>query len=202
MGTGILAVLCLLCLYCSLVITENQQPPRFCRSYQCPKYYLEKKYKGLEQRVYEQTHWVATDLDLKLDYSSVITSYNRLSQYISGSNEQGERLEMAVPVVVIVPINRHSPANATMLFFLPPHTDRPIPLDSRIFLVKYPVASLYVKSFAGFALASDYVDKSKALAEELVVLEKPFDTSFFACSGYDGPHKLTDRHNEVWFLAI
>ncbi|XP_071996740.1 heme-binding protein 2-like [Engystomops pustulosus] len=111
-------------------------------------------------------------------------------------------LSITSPVVVSFKLGYREPKTGTMSIFLSANLKNPpAPLNSNTFLQSYPKASLYVKSFGGIAKKEGYAKNIQALAEELTKLGLHFDHSFSACNIYDPPTKLSNRHNEVWFLA-
>ncbi|XP_075452378.1 heme-binding protein 2-like [Ascaphus truei] len=203
---GAVAVLLSLLALCggSLATAEESgavsQSPPFCRSLECPKYQLVKEYQTFEQRAYEATRWVTTQVEQDYFGFGIVTSFRRLFKYISGNNTQGIKIPMTVPVMTVVPLTR--PTNVTMSFFVPSALPTPpSPLNPDVYLESYPAQYMYVRSFSGYALRSDFEKNAKALSEELETLGKPFDDSFYASAGYDAPFMLFNRHNEVWFMA-
>lgn len=174
--------------------------PSFCGSRDCPKYQLIKQYDDFEHRQYEETRWVTTSLEQDMFGISIMTSFRRLFKYISGANADELKINMTVPVVMSIPLT--SAAQSTMSFFVPHYLEKsPLPTDPEVHLASYPAASIYVKTFGGYALGYAYEQKAKALAEELQALGLQFDDTYYARVGYNDPFTFIDRHNEVWYMA-
>ncbi|XP_069463635.1 heme-binding protein 2-like [Ambystoma mexicanum] len=177
--------------------------PRFCRSRDCPKYELVKQYSTFEERHYEASRWVSTDIGMESYSSAIMHGFWRLFHYISGKNAEGKKIPMTVPVLVhVLPDGKGLSPNITMSFFVPFAEEKPpTPNDTALYLTSLPVQTVYVKSFGGFAFKSDYIDKAKSLSEELKALGKAFKEDSFLTAGYDAPFMLINRHNEVWYIA-
>ncbi|XP_040285617.1 heme-binding protein 2-like [Bufo bufo] len=197
---GLLSVLGI-AVQASDVSSQNKLPP-FCGHYDCPKYRLVKQYFDFELRQYEATHWVTTPLDMYIFDMGMVTSFNRLFKYISGDNAEGLKMSMTVPVVMYLPLELPSTKNATMSFFVLHAVENPPrPTDPEVYLDTYPAASVYVKSFGGYALNEAYAEQAKALAESLRILGLQFDDTYFIRAGYNSPFDFFNRHNEVWYMA-
>ncbi|XP_069810476.1 heme-binding protein 2-like [Dendropsophus ebraccatus] len=180
-------------------VSDHNQRPVFCGDNDCPKYQLVKQYEGFEHRKYDATQWISTSV--LAGKQSINIGFWNIFQYFNGSNSAGLKMKPTVPLVIMVPGNQT--VNLTMSAFLSESLKNPPkPLKSTLSLHKYPEASLYVRSFGGFASKEDFATHISALAEELTTLDLPFDDSFVACNIYDPPEKRSDRHNEVWLLAI
>ncbi|KAM8946406.1 heme-binding protein 2-like [Pelodytes ibericus] len=207
MGARSQIVLVLLCLYGSVAIAEEHsadeyQAPAFCRTYECPKYQVAKKYETFELRSYEASNWVTTELEVDSLGLGVYTSFKRLFDYINGQNSQGIKIKMTVPVRIYVPLITPSDRNATMSFFVSPAlTSPPVPLNKDVYLESLSPMPVYVKSFGGFALKSSFEKKAKFLSEELTALGLRFDTTFGTAAAYNDPLTFFNRHNEVWYVA-
>ncbi|KAM4695535.1 heme-binding protein 2-like [Discoglossus pictus] len=205
MGVGAVLVLGLFALYGNVALAEEDsevsQSPLFCRQRECPKYQVLKKYETFELRLYEESRWVTTPMDEDYFGLGMVKSFRRLFKYISGKNSQGIKIPMTVPVAIYYPLKQPSETNATMSFFVPSTLNPPSPTDQAIYLQSLPQKSIYVKSFSGYAVQSDYKKKAKALAEELAALGLSFDDSSYTSAGYNDPFTLFDRHNEVWVAA-
>ncbi|XP_053315828.1 heme-binding protein 2-like [Spea bombifrons] len=208
MGAGALLLLGFVCLCSSAVTAEEEASeayatPAFCRHYECPKYKTVKQYETFEKRLYEQSRWVTTQLELDFFGLGIYKSFRRLFDYINGQNSEGITIKMAVPVRIYVPLINPSDKNATMSFFVPSTLSTPPqPLRADVYLENIPPMYVYVKSFGGFAVKSDFEKKSKFLSEELNGLRLPFDDTFGAAAAYNDPLTLFNRHNEVWYNAL
>uniref|UniRef100_A0A8C5MFY4 Heme-binding protein 2 n=1 Tax=Leptobrachium leishanense TaxID=445787 RepID=A0A8C5MFY4_9ANUR len=208
MAAGVVVVLSLLCL-CSAVVTAEEEAsdgykaPRFCRKSECPKYLLVKKYENFELRAYEGSRWVTTELEVDSLGLGIYRSFRRLSDYINGKNSEDLTIKMTVPVRIYIPFISPPAKNATMSLFVPPSVAiPPLPLRGDVYIESFPPTSVYVKSFRGFALNSDYEKKAKVLSEELTKQDLRFDNTFGTAAAYNDPLTFFDRHNEVWYSAL
>ncbi|XP_044147176.1 heme-binding protein 2-like [Bufo gargarizans] len=180
---------------------SSQKLPPFCGHYDCPKYQLVKDYAEFELRQYEETHWVTTSV--KQDILGMVTSFNRLFNYISGNNAEGLKINMTVPVIIYVPLKQPPADNATMSIFVPHEVENaPKPTDPEVYLDTYPAASVYVKTFGGYALSTAYAYQAEALAENLRLLGLQFDDTYFVHASYNAPTEFLNRHNEVWYMVV
>ncbi|OCT77765.1 heme-binding protein 2-like [Xenopus laevis] len=203
-----LIVLSLLSLHCTAAQAEDinldpEKLPAFCTSYKCPRYQLVRKYEKFEHRIYNATNWVTTSLELDFLGIGLVKSFKRLLDYINGQNSEGLEMKMTVPVRIKVPMSDILSTNATMSFFVPPAVvTPPTPLNPAVYVEKLPEISVYVRSFGGYALNSEYEKQAKILVKELVALELPFDNSYGTAAGYNDPLTFFNRHNEVWYMAM
>ncbi|KAJ1153207.1 hypothetical protein NDU88_005968 [Pleurodeles waltl] len=181
----------------------NRTTPQFCRSSDCPKYELVKKYDTFEERNYEFSRWVSTQVEGKSYSHAIVEGFWRLYHYIDGKNTAGMKIPMTVPVLSRVnPVGERFASNITMSFFVPFAVDvPPTPVNPEVYLSTLPAQTVYVKSFGGYAFKSDFVEKAEKLSEELNTLGKSFKHDFFMTAGYDAPFMLFNRHNEVWYIA-
>ncbi|XP_077138930.1 heme-binding protein 2-like [Ranitomeya variabilis] len=183
-------------------VSSEKQLPSFCRTSDCPKYQLVKKYDNFELRQYEETRWVRTSLKQDLFGFEMVASFQRLYKYIRGNNAEERKINMTLPVVIYVPLKQPPAGNSTMSLFVTHEVENPPePTNTEVYLDTVPPASIYVKTFGGYALQFTYNKQAKALAEELRTLGLEFDDSYFARVGYNPPYEFVDRHNEVWYMA-
>ncbi|XP_078505086.1 heme-binding protein 2-like [Lissotriton helveticus] len=181
----------------------DRTTPRFCRSRDCPKYELVKKYDTFEERNYESSRWVSTLVEGKSYSHAIVEGFWRLFHYIDGKNSAGIKIPMTVPVLSRVnPVGVKNVSDITMSFFVPfAVDDPPTPTNPEVYLSSTPAQTVYVKSFGGYAFKSDFVEMAEKLSQDLNTLGKPFQKDFFITAGYDAPFMLFNRHNEVWYIA-
>uniref|UniRef100_A0A8C5MFS7 Heme-binding protein 2 n=1 Tax=Leptobrachium leishanense TaxID=445787 RepID=A0A8C5MFS7_9ANUR len=195
-------VLSLLCLYGSEISSDDHYtPPEFCRDAKCPRYELLETHEEYELRAYVSTNWVITGMNKTMERESISSSFICLARYTRGLNSKGMKMEMAVPVVIFIPLKEESIFPPSMAFFLPPDLDAPQPSDSKLKFLILPEVQLYVRSFGGYAEPDDVSQNIQTLSNALVTHNKSFDTSFSGFNIYDSPHEVFDRHNEVFFVA-
>ncbi|XP_040207047.1 heme-binding protein 2-like [Rana temporaria] len=200
-----LLVLSLVSLCATEVIAEDNRIeglPIFCGSNECPRYQVLKRYNTFELRSYESTRWATTYLNTDGMGIGMMKTFRRLFKYISGENSEGISMKMNVPVRVTVPL-LDSTLNSTMSLFMPSAMmNLPTPNDRSVVLESFPPMNVYVRSFSGYAVNSDYEKHSKALTEELTALGLAFDNQFGMAAAYNDPLTFFKRHNEVWFKSL
>ncbi|CAH2253183.1 Hypothetical predicted protein [Pelobates cultripes] len=205
MGARSLLVLSLLCVWGAVRAedtSDGYKAPEFCRKSECPKYQLVKKYDTFELRAYEATKWITTPLEVDVFGIGIYKSFRRLSDYINGENSEGLTIKMTVPVRIYIPFITPPAKNATMSLFVPSALENPpLPKSTDVHLESFPPISVYVKSFGGYAMNSDYEKKAKILSKELTDLALQFDNTFGTAAAYNDPLTFFKRHNEVWFTA-
>ncbi|XP_073413832.1 heme-binding protein 2-like [Dendrobates tinctorius] len=183
-------------------VSSGSHLPSFCRTSDCPKYQLVKKYDNFELRQYEETRWVRTSLKQDVFGLEMVASFQRLYKYIRGNNAEEWKTNMTLPVVIYIPLKQPPADNSTMSLFVPHEVENPPePTNTDVYLDTVPPASIYVKTLGGYALQFTYNKQAKALVEELRTLGLQFDDSYFVRVGYNPPYEFVDRHIEVWYMA-
>ncbi|XP_064635331.1 heme-binding protein 2-like [Lineus longissimus] len=184
--------------------SSGYQPPAFCRGVDCPRFTIIKTEKEFEIRKYEVSYWTSTDM-YEMDLQDAFrTGFRRLFKYITGENENKEKLAMTCPVLTKI---KPGPgptceSNFTRSFMVPfsHQPSAPAPTDKDVYLNSMPEMTVYVRSFGGFASETDWIQNAADLAQAIGNASL-FDDSHFYTAGYDSPYRPTNRHNEVWFLA-
>lgn len=183
-------------------ISTKWSPPAFCNGLSCPQYRVLEN-KTYELREYVATNWVSTT-SIDIDYDKANhDDFMRLFAYISGNNMEKQKIDMTAPVLNrIIPGQGAACAdNFTMSFFIAPAEGRaPKPSDSKVFLSRFPSLRVYVRSFPEFASKQKWLKEASALAKELDG-KANYVKEYYYTAGYDSPFQLTNRHNEVWFIA-
>ncbi|XP_075719078.1 heme-binding protein 2-like [Rhinoderma darwinii] len=199
---GLLSVLGIAVTEQASVASNQNQSPSFCGTRDCPRYQLVKQYDNFEHRDYEETRWVTTSLKQDMIGIGMVISFRRLFSYITGKNAEGLNINMTVPVVINIPSKQQTAGNSTMCFFVPHEVENPpAPTDPAVYLETFASASVYVKTFGGYALDFMYAKQAKTLAEELRAHGLTFDDTYFLRVGYNDPFTFLNRHNEVWYIA-
>ncbi|XP_028676544.1 heme-binding protein soul2 [Erpetoichthys calabaricus] len=177
--------------------------PWFCRELECPAYVVVKSYENFEERRYEASCWMTTELEGSYT-RAVYLGFMRLFWYINGNNAAGEKIPMTTPVITRVAptTDQKHLTNVSVAFFVSPQVaDPPKPNDESIHLSSFPAGNFYVRSFGGYAVEQDYIKNIKALMEDLKVAGLPFDNQHYIIAGYDPPFRFINRHNEVWLSS-
>ncbi|XP_028268438.1 heme-binding protein 1-like [Parambassis ranga] len=126
----------------------------------------------------------------------------KLLMYIGGSNEQGEAMGTAVPLIITVyPRNDGVLSRRLVVGIRVPslfQQEPPTPTDSAIKIEDRPGMTVYALQFGGFAGESEYRAEALRLTRTLGETA-PFQRKQYFCCSYD-PLKPYGRRNEVWFL--
>eukprot|EP00798_Chlamydomonas_sp_ICE-L_P018456 gene18456-24936_t len=189
--------------------TISDEAPWFCHGIDCAKFELKDTYKSgdveIELRSYEGGKWASTKIS-DVDYDKAVrTGFFRLFSYISGSNEEKQKIEMTAPVKTMVTPGEgpFCESHFTVSFFVPfDFQDKvPTPTSADVFIEDVPAASYYVLSYPGYTSESKMLDEAIKAVEALEDLKLAYDNSTFYTAGYDPPFRLLNRHNEVWIPA-
>jgi len=151
--------------------------------------------------------------------------FMELFRYISGVNQDQEKIEMTRPVVVFHNVTKETPLgnyeDLCMCFYLPSkyqedhsHEDvrssrhapetPPQPLaGGSVYLYTAPAHQVYVRRFGGFPFTHNQWEKQmKALEAELVYKRHQYQEGQYYTAGYDHPWKRHHRRNEVWMQCL
>uniref|UniRef100_A0A672YI07 Heme-binding protein 1 n=1 Tax=Sphaeramia orbicularis TaxID=375764 RepID=A0A672YI07_9TELE len=126
----------------------------------------------------------------------------KLLMYIGGSNEPGEAMGTAAPIIITVyPRNDGVLSRRLVVGIRVPtayQQSPPNPSDSSIRIEERPGMTVYALQFGGFAGESEYRAEALRLTRTLGETA-PFQRKQYFCCSYD-PIKPYGRRNEVWFL--
>lgn len=188
----------------SQAVPRASSGPHFCKGLECPTFTTVHTTEEYEERQYDLSHWVSTEV-MGMNYEAAVSEgFDRLFNYIDGHNANKQKIAMTAPVATRV-IPGQGPAcetNFTVSFFIPAEhqANPPAPSDDKVFFSQIPAHRSYVKSFGGFASQDDWINAAAELAN---TLNDPslYDGSYYYTAGYDSPFTFFNRHNEVWFVA-
>ena len=125
-------------------------------------------------------------------------------RYISGFNQQSEKIEMTVPVLTRMILMEDNMINKQMCFYLNKkhQANPPTPTDPAVKIEQNKEFTVYVHKFGGYAM-SDSVNlrEARKFAEVLKNAGEEVDTDLFYTAGYDSPMKFWNRRNEVMYLV-
>ncbi|RNA42468.1 heme-binding 2 [Brachionus plicatilis] len=166
---------------------------------------------NMEIRKYAPTKWVSTTMEgeadhYKSDYQTKM--FYKLFNYISGENENKEKISMTSPVTVAYNssdmIAPTSQVKMTMGFFVPieKKDGTPVPSSSDTFLREEPEMTVAVIKFGGYPTTDDYLKQRDLLINTLGDDAKNYDTVNMMTAGYDPPFKPIKRTNEIWLKKI
>jgi len=131
--------------------------------------------------------------------------FMRLFRYISGVNEQREKIEMTVPVLMEKTPHEDGTITNSMCFYLGKEhqANPPQPEEEGVTIQKTEPMTVFVHMFGGYAM-QDYVWKREAdkFAEKLMAdgRNDQVELDSYFTAGYDSPMKFWNRRNEVMFL--
>ncbi|CAB1449899.1 unnamed protein product [Pleuronectes platessa] len=127
----------------------------------------------------------------------------KLLMYIGGSNEQGEAMGTAAPLIITVyPRNDGVLSRRLVVGIRVPtayQQSPPTPSDSAIRIEERPGMTVYTLQFGGFAAESEFRAEALRLTRTLGE-SAPFQRKQYFCCSFDPPLKPYGRRNEVWFL--
>ncbi|XP_067278078.1 heme-binding protein soul2 [Pseudorasbora parva] len=192
-----------LCLLLGLICfshTECWEAPSFCRGYSCPMYTLVKEYQGFEERNYNTSNWIVTNI-ASTSESDIKEGFWKLYYFNQGRNSENKEIAMTRPVLVSVKEADGLGAKQASISFFQSDSDIPEPNDATIRKTVVPSGTVYVRSFGGIASDADALENVNLLKEDLRAAGKEFIDNRFDAAGYDAPWDLIYRHNEVWVHA-
>lgn len=167
---------------------------------------------GYQVRSYPSRKWVSSrktwtgetpDLTDTTHRSNLFQS---LFRYISGTNQQQEKMAMTVPVTMEwVPDVGGSGGTYTMSFYvneeLQGEVAPPAPTEEGLFLEQRPDATVLVAGRGGYPSEADWNKMAADLRESAEKNgETGYDFSKFYRVGYNAPMQFWNRLNEVWFV--
>ncbi|XP_028268872.1 heme-binding protein 2 [Parambassis ranga] len=159
---------------------------------------------GYEVRYYESVKWVSTDEKFFWMDIAVMKAFRRLYKYITGENENGEKIQMTTPVVVKRPKEQGFRMNDYTISFLLPadyQKNAPKPTDPKVYIHDSPDMRVYVKSYGGWMTGMSDNYKAEDLSSVLNSVNAEYEKEFHYAAGYNSPLTIFNRHNEVWFVA-
>ncbi|KAI1884286.1 hypothetical protein AGOR_G00224870 [Albula goreensis] len=172
---------------------------------ECLLYELVCKTPQYEVRHYTPTKWVSTDEESMVMEVALTTAFRRLFKYITGSNENGVKIDMTSPVVVKMQEERSWFQKSTykLSFLLPSayQTNPPAPTNSELYFTDMPDMHVYSRTFGGWMFSFVEKHHSDALKSDLDNAKASYVNDFHFALGYDSPMKMMNRHNEIWYVV-
>ncbi|XP_063059775.1 heme-binding protein 2 [Engraulis encrasicolus] len=192
--------------YAESSVGPSNSSTSFCtESKECLQFDLVCKTEDYEVRHYSPTRWVSTDAEAYFMGVGAAMAFRRLFQYISGSNEDGVKIEMTAPVLVRIPeeTKMWEPAVYTLSFLLPSayQDNPPAPTNDKLYFTEMPDMEVYVRSYGGWMLSVTSRLHAHLLTKELQRAQAKYNHTYHYGVGYDSPLKLLNRHNEVWYVS-
>ncbi|XP_026214897.1 heme-binding protein 2 [Anabas testudineus] len=183
----------------------NSSELEFCfETKQCLLHDLICKTDNYEARHYDSVNWVSTEETSFFMELALYRAFGRLFEYITGANENGQKIEMTAPVVVkVVDKSFWERGVYTMSFLLPAEyqANPPKPTDSKVYIHKTPDMKVYVQGYGGWL--TQFSDKNTAskLSSALNSAGAEYKKGFHYAVGFNSPMTIFNRHNEVWFVV-
>jgi len=213
-------------------------------------YSVLEQYEGYEKRYYPAATFVCnkTSVDTAADPFAGLDDMNPLEimgskryqrrhqsqmfmelfRYISGVNQEQEKIEMTRPVVVFHNVTKETSLgnyeDLCMCFYLPSkyqsdhehdvedkeRTSRhvaqtpPEPLGAgSVYLYTAPAHHVFVRRFGGYPITHNHWEQEmKALEADLVYDRHKYQPGQYYTAGYDHPWKFHNRRNEVWMQCL
>ncbi|XP_029292774.1 heme-binding protein 2 [Cottoperca gobio] len=187
----------------------NSSVPNFCsETEECLLFDQICKTDEYEVRHYDATKWVSTEEKSMFMEFATMKAFRRLFEYISGANENGEKIEMTAPVIIKIaedksPLLFWKPRIYTMSFLLPAkhQANPPKPTDTKLFITDMADMKVYVLSYGGWMLSMTEKINSNKLFSALTSVGAEFQNDYRYAVGYNSPMKMFNRHNEVWYVV-
>ena len=185
--------------------------PWFYHGLDGPKF-TNKTIDGIETRYYGPAYWASTQISGNDITSATSTGFNRLFDYISGSNSKNVKIDMTTPVLTKVEPGSGPNCNSTFTvsFFVPYFYQLygpPAPTNADVFLEAIGPLNVAVSEVPGFAEQKEIIAKAAELEEEVsdsddLALDQSVQEGTWYSASYDPPFILTDRHNEVFASVV
>uniref|UniRef100_UPI0037E8B7D2 heme-binding protein 2-like n=1 Tax=Semicossyphus pulcher TaxID=241346 RepID=UPI0037E8B7D2 len=184
----------------------NSSALKMCReTEECLLFDLICESNNYEARHYNSVKWVSTDEPSCFMEIAAMRAFRRLFQYISGANDQGQKVEMTSPVIMRMPGGKRfwSMGIYTLSFVLPSkHQETPPkPTNDRVYVHQMPEMKVYAQSYGGWMTGVTDRYKAYSLSSVLDSVDAKYEKVIHYGVGYNSPMTMLDRHNEVWFVA-
>ncbi|XP_069004972.1 heme-binding protein 2 [Embiotoca jacksoni] len=160
-----------------------------------------------EVRHYDSVKWVSTEETYyyMMEFASY-KAFRRLFDYITGGNENGQKINMTAPVVMKMHEKKggfFATNRFTMSFLLPSDCQKnpPKPTDEKVYIHDTPDMNVYVRSYGGWMTTFSDRKHADSLSSDLDLVNANYEQGFHLAVGYNSPMTMFNRHNEVWFLA-
>ncbi len=132
-------------------------------------------------------------------YKGTNSGFQKLFGYISGKNQNLEKIEMTTPVTTLKEKNQ-----MIMQFYLPSRfsvSSAPLPVDDSVEISRIEQGHFAVIRYSGFASDKNFIKhaqllKSKVSDSKIIFQDQPIKAT------YDGPFTLPNfRRNEAMYLV-
>eukprot|EP01121_Diplochlamys_sp_Union-15-3_P005289 TRINITY_DN15621_c0_g1_i1.p1 TRINITY_DN15621_c0_g1~~TRINITY_DN15621_c0_g1_i1.p1 ORF type:complete len:229 (-),score=23.62 TRINITY_DN15621_c0_g1_i1:16-654(-) len=184
-------------------LRRNINKPWFCHDLDCPLYETISNNSRYEIRSYSASKWTSTNVAALSFEDGIEKGFSLLFDYITGQNSEKININMTAPVRVVVQPGQgpFCENNFTVSFYLPyiyQDTTPPRPTNPVVSTESDTTEQYAVLSFGGFATDNIVINQATLLAGYLAQDNITYNQEFFIFGGYDGPDRITNRHNEIW----
>lgn len=178
------------------------EKPKFCGGLECPEFNTLASEGKIEIREYQESNWVSTKMSGENNSSGFMTLFS----YISGKNENNEKMAMTAPVLKKIQAKTPFTSDetlSTMSFYLGSKYQNgqgqaPKPTNDNTFLETIAYKKVAVIVFSGYSNKQKEQEQLMILGDYLKKNNIKFNTEYYFTAGYDSPFKFLWRHNEVW----
>jgi len=161
-------------------------------AYEEAGYQVVKKFESFEIRSYQERYVI------QVRYNNQNGGFQKLFNYISGKNQNSEKIEMTTPVTQYASGNEQ-----IMQFYLPARFDQksaPIPLNDSVEVASIESGYFAVIRYSGFASDKNFIKHANILKDALLKEKIDFNDPPIKAT-YNGPFTLPNlRRNEAMYL--
>jgi len=161
-------------------------------AYEEAGYQVVQKFENFEIRSYEERYVI------QVRHNNQNGGFQKLFNYISGKNQNSEKIEMTTPVTQYASGNEQ-----IMQFYLPARFDQksaPIPLNDSVEVASIESGYFAVIRYSGFASDKNFIKHANILKDALLKEKIEFKDPPIKAT-YNGPFTLPNlRRNEAMYL--
>ena len=161
-------------------------------AYEEAGYQVVQKFENFEIRSYQERYVI------QVRYNNQNGGFQKLFNYISGKNQNSEKIEMTTPVTQYASGNEQ-----IMQFYLPARFDQksaPIPLNNSVEVASIKSGYFAVIRYSGFASDKNFIKHANILKDALLKDKIEFKDPPIKAT-YNGPFTLPNlRRNEAMYL--
>lgn len=161
-------------------------------AYEEAGYQVVQKFENFEIRSYQERYVI------QVRYNNQNGGFQKLFNYISGKNQNSEKIEMTTPVTQYASGNEQ-----IMQFYLPARFDQksaPIPLNDSVEVASIKSGYFAVIRYSGFASDKNFIKHANILKDALLKEKIDFNDPPIKAT-YNGPFTLPNlRRNEAMYL--
>jgi len=162
-------------------------------AYEEANYQVVQKFNEFEIRYYQERYVI------QVSYANQNSGFQKLFNYISGQNNQSQKIEMTTPVTQYA-----SDQGQVMQFYLPARFDQksaPLPLNDAVEVASIDSGYFAVIRYSGFASDKNFYKHASLLKDALIKENIEFQEPPIKAT-YNGPFTLPNlRRNEAMYLV-